>query len=192
MWTWVTIYSVTVCLGSCSLSVQFLQSSVTMFTITRHHPFHLTTFMVSVTDLETLTYPSPHAVHQHELNKWYEFKSNEAIWGYGQFFSVSISSKVSSLEPRSPVWKSIHFQLNISKTKFSKIFPKTDICSNKFYQMFRKLTFAVTNFTNFPKTDICSNKFYQLHLGPPKYWDFQIVFSIWQMQQLGYSAYPAI
>ena len=89
MWTWVTIYSVTVCLGSCSLSVQFLQSSVTMFTITRHHPFHLTTFMVSATDLETLTYPGPHAVHQHELNKWYEFKSNEAIWGYGQFFSVS-------------------------------------------------------------------------------------------------------
>ena len=108
MWTSVTIYSVTVCLGSCSLSVQFLQSSVTMFTITRHHPFHLTTFMVSVTDLETLTYPGPHAMHQHELNKWYEFKSNEAIWGYGQFFSVSISSKVSSLEPRSPVWQSIH------------------------------------------------------------------------------------
>ena len=35
--------------------------------------------------------------------KWHEFKNNEVIRGYGQFFSVSISSKVSSLEPRSPV-----------------------------------------------------------------------------------------
>ena len=99
MWTWVTIYSVTVCLGSCSLSVQFLQSSVTMFTITRHHPFHLTTFAVSLTDLETLTYPGPHAVHQHELNKWYEFKSNEAIWGYGQFFLYQYRPKCQVLNP---------------------------------------------------------------------------------------------
>ena len=43
--------------------------------------------MVSVTDLETLTFPSPHAVHQHELNKWYEFNNtiisgNPQIWGY--------------------------------------------------------------------------------------------------------------
>ena len=46
-------------------------------------------------------------IHICTCDKWYELKSNEEIWEYGQFFFFQyLSFKVSSFEPRSPIWQS--------------------------------------------------------------------------------------
>ena len=87
---------------------------------------HNLCFVVSVTYLEILTYPSSHAMHQQKLIKWYEFKSNEAIWENGQSFSVSTFNivQMSSLEPRSPVWNSVHLS---SSAIWMFLFPKIGV-----------------------------------------------------------------
>ena len=58
-----TMFSVTVCLGPVLEVYSFSRVAHNVHTI------HLTTLVVSVTDLETLMHPSPHAIFQHELNK---------------------------------------------------------------------------------------------------------------------------
>ena len=69
--------------------------------------------------------------------------------------------------------KNYHFYLGLFQYKITK---------SKFFQILLKWLFPNQKIPNIFEMTICKSKYHQIPPRPPKYWNFQVFYSIWHIK----------